>query len=231
MSMANGNPINLFDASISKRPTSHDAPPSQQAGGSRLGSPPRTVLKGEKVFKEGEKADFLYKVASGVVRTYTVLNDGRRVIDDFHFADDILGVDPGAQHRFSATSVCDAVVTSFRRSDLDRILDSDKELSRQVQSSLVVSLGRAQDHLVIMGLRTPRERIQAFLNSMAERASRSRIPKLQIQQSDIADYLGLSRETVSRAMTSLKSIEPSRPSIAANPKHEQIRTARAVKAS
>jgi len=204
LSIVKDKPINLFEACISKRPTSHGAPPSQQAGGSRLGRPRRAVPKGENVFKEGDNADVYYKVASGVVRTYTVLNDGRRIIDAFHFADDILGLDPGTQHRFSATSVCDVVVTSFVRSDLDRILDSDKELSRQVQSSLVVSLGRAQDHLVLLGLRTPREKIQAFMGSIAQRASRSRIPKLQIQQSDIADYLGLSRETVSRTLAQLK---------------------------
>src|SRR5438093_10961110 len=83
----------------------------------------------------------------------------------------------------SATSVCDEVVTSFRRSDLDGILACDKDLGRQVQSSLVVSLGRAQDHLVLLGLRTAGEKIQAFLGSMAQRASRSGIQKLQMQQS------------------------------------------------
>jgi CRP/FNR family nitrogen fixation transcriptional regulator len=166
---------------------------------------PRRVPKGEKVFKEGDKADFFYIVASGVVRTYTVLSDGRRIIDDFHFADDILGLDPGAQHRFSAASVCDSVVSSFRRSDLDRVLECDKELGRRVQSSLLVSLGRAQDHVVLMGLRTAREKIEAFLGTMAERASRGRTPKLRIQQSDIADHLGLSRETVSRALSLMVS--------------------------
>jgi CRP/FNR family nitrogen fixation transcriptional regulator len=183
------------------------------------------VPKGDKVFNEGEKADFFYKVVSGVVRTYTVLNDGRRIIDDFHFVDDILGLGPDVHHRFSAASVCDAVVTPFRRSDLRRILDCDKELGRQVQSALVVSLGRAQDHLVLLGLRTARERIQAFMGSIAQRASRSRIGRLQIPQSDIADYLGLSRETVSRALTSLNAIEPSRPAAATNPIQRQIRAA------
>jgi CRP/FNR family nitrogen fixation transcriptional regulator len=133
-----------------------------------------------------------------------VLNDGRRIIDDFHFAGDILGLASGEQHRFSATSVCDTVVALFRRSDLDRMQDP----SRQVRSSLVVSLRRAQDHLVLLGLRTARERVQAFLGMIAQRASRSRIPKLQIPQADIADYLGLSRETVSRALTQVECDRP-----------------------
>jgi CRP/FNR family nitrogen fixation transcriptional regulator len=217
LSIVNSNLTDLFNASNSKRSPSCDVSSSQQAVGLRLGGVPRRVPKGEKVFKEGDKANFFYVVASGVVRTYTVLSDGRRIIDDFHFADDILGLDSDAQHRFSADSVCDAVVTRFRRSDLNRILDCDNELCRQVQSSLLVSLGRAQDHLALLGLRPARERVQVFLGSMAERASRRGTPKLRIQQSDVADYLGLSRETVSRVLTTLKAIEPSkqarRPSI------------------
>ena len=165
------------------------------------------VPKGETVFKEGDKADLFYIVASGVVRTYTVSNDGRRIIDNFHFADDILGLNAGAQHRFYAASVCDSVVAGIRRSDLDKVIGCDKELGRRVQSSLLVSLGRAQDHAVLMGLSTAREKIEAFLGAMAERASRSGTPKLQLRQSDIADYLGLSRETVSRVLSTLNATE------------------------
>jgi CRP/FNR family transcriptional regulator, nitrogen fixation regulation protein len=183
----------MFQASITERP----------ALGLQLGGVPRTVPKGETVFKEGDKADFFYIVASGVVRTYTDLNDGRRIIDNYHFADDILGLNPGAQHRFYAASVCDSVVASFRRSDLDRVLECDKELCRRVRSSLLVSLGRAQDHVVLMGLRTASEKIEAFLGTMAERVSRSGTSKLRLRHSDIADYLGLSRETVSRVLAQL----------------------------
>jgi CRP/FNR family nitrogen fixation transcriptional regulator len=121
-----------FEASISKR----------SALGLQLGGMPRTVPKGETVFKEGDRADLFYIVASGVVRTYTVLSDGRRIIDDFHFTDEILGLNPGAQHRFYAASACDSVVAGFRRSDLDKIMGCDKELGRRVHSSLLVRLGR-----------------------------------------------------------------------------------------
>jgi CRP-like cAMP-binding protein len=81
----------MFQASITKRP----------ALGLQLGGVTRTVPKGETVFKEGDKADLFYIVASGVVRTYTVLNDGRRIIDNFHFADDILALNPGTRHHFT----------------------------------------------------------------------------------------------------------------------------------
>ena len=212
MSIAKDNLIDLFEVSSSKRKAAEatrlragELSRRERIAGVRSLGTARTVPKGELVFKEGEKAEFFYKVVSGVVRTYTILDDGRRIIDDFHFAGDILGVDPGLAYRFSAMSVCDSALMTYRRSDLDEIVDSDSELRRDIVSSLVVSAGRAQDHLLLLGRRTARERILAFLSGMSQRVSRSKTSNLHMQRSDIADFLGLSRETVSRTLTQLES--------------------------
>jgi CRP/FNR family nitrogen fixation transcriptional regulator len=191
---------NLYDASDSEPDTLQSASLLRLPFGQRLPGSLRKVRKGGNVFEEGEKAEFYYRVVSGVVRTYMVLKDGRRIIDDFHFAGDILGFAPEADHRLSAATICDTVVVVLRRSDSEGTQDS----RRQAHSSLVVALGRAQDHLVLLMLKTPRQRVEAFLGMITQRASRSGIANLGIPQSDIADYLGLSRETVSRTLTQLE---------------------------
>ncbi len=170
-------------------------------------SPPRTrqvvVIKGQKIFSEGEAANYFYKVVRGVVRTYTILDEGRRQIAGFHWPGDILGLETGARHRFSASGLCDVTVTAFKRAELDIVLASDTALRAQVLSSLMSSLERVQNQVLMMGRKTARAKIAEFLLDFAHRASTSKNADLPVRRSDIADFLGLSRETVSRALTQL----------------------------
>jgi CRP/FNR family nitrogen fixation transcriptional regulator len=184
-----------------------DSPSKRQEIGSASIGTSRTVAKDQKVFAEGEAADFFYRVVSGVVRTYMIFEDGRRQIDGFHLAGDIFGLEAGARHRFSANSIGDATVIAFRRSDLDGLLVRNTAIAKQVQSSLILNLERAQSHLLLLGRKTAQEKIAGFLLDLAQRASKSKTSNLPLRHSDIADYLGLSRETVSRALTRLSSDE------------------------
>ena len=91
----------------------------------------------------------------------------------------------------------------FPRCRLDKLLASDMALSQEIISSLMGSLERAQNHAVLLRHDTAKERMSAFLVDMAERAAKGGNLALRLRQSDIADYLGLSRETVSRILTQL----------------------------
>ena len=179
--------------------------PAMQARGMHRAVTPsgvgRTLARGEEVFAEGEPSDYFYKVVSGTVRTYKLLSDGRRQIDEFHLAGDIFGLEPGEQHRFSAEAVDDATVAMFRRRRFAAIAQEDPTLGDQVMASLMHNLQRAHDHMLLLGRKSAQERIATFLLDMSKRIAKGDSFDLPMQRSDIADHLGLTIETVSRTLT------------------------------
>ena len=161
------------------------------------------LAKGEELFAEGETAEYFYKIISGTVRTYKLLSDGRRQIDAFHLAGDIFGIEAGAEHRFSAEAVGNATVVAYRRSGLDRLTREHPGFGQQVMSSMMRSLERAQDHMLLLGRKTAQEKIATFLLDLAERLHEHDHFELPMLRSDIADHLGLTIETVSRMLAEL----------------------------
>ena len=161
----------------------------------------RDLSRGEELFAEGDPSDFFYKVTSGTVRTYKLLSDGRRQIDEFHLCGDIFGLEPGDQHRFSAEAVDDASVVMFRRRRFAAIALDDPALGDQVMASLMHNLERAHDHMMLLGRKSAQERIATFLLDMSKRIAKGDSFDLPMQRSDIADHLGLTIETVSRTLT------------------------------
>jgi CRP/FNR family transcriptional regulator, nitrogen fixation regulation protein len=159
------------------------------------------LAKGEALFAEGEAADHFYKIVSGTVRTYKLLSDGRRQIDSFQLAGDIFGIEAGPEHRFSAEAVGDATVVAFRRGSLERLTREHPTFGDQVMSSMLHNLERAQDHMLLLGRKTAREKIASFLLDLAERLRERDHVELPMQRTDIADHLGLTIETVSRTLT------------------------------
>ena len=180
-------------------------PPAPHARSSGTIGTIRKVPRHQKIFVEGEAADHFYQVVSGVVRTYAILNDGRRIIDGFHLAGDIFGLETHAQFRHSADGIDDVTVLSFRRCDFDMLSASNSELGKNLRSSLIASLVRAQEHRLLLGRKSATEKVAGFLAGTAQRASKSNIGKLRMQRADIADYLGLSRETVCRVLSNLSN--------------------------
>jgi CRP/FNR family nitrogen fixation transcriptional regulator len=161
----------------------------------------RVLGKGEELFAEGDAADFFYKVVAGTVRTYKLLSDGRRQIDEFHLAGDIFGLETGAEHRFSADAVDTATIVAFRRRRFETLAHDDPVLGDQVMSSMMRSLERAHDHMMLLGRKTAQEKVATFLLDMARRVTKDDRFDLPMQRTDIADHLGLTIETVSRTLT------------------------------
>ena len=168
----------------------------QTETGSRM---QRIFTKGSHVFRQGERAEFFYKIISGTLCTYRFANNGRRQINAFCVAGDIVGLDTCDEHRLSAVVMSDATVIVFQRRHLDMNPVSEATLSeKEIISSLMRSLERAENHAFLLSGDSPRERVSAFLVDFSERALKSNAFKLR--QTDIADYVGLSRETVSRVL-------------------------------
>ncbi|MBB4042214.1 CRP/FNR family nitrogen fixation transcriptional regulator [Microvirga flocculans] len=163
-----------------------------------------SYAKDEEIFAEGDRAGFVYKVLSGVVRTSKLLSDGRRQIDAFHLAGDIFGIEAGDEYRFCAEAVGDCVVIAYRRSNLAVLMGNDTQLAQDMTMGMMRSLVRAQNHMLLLGRKSALEKIATFLLDMAERISDSDSLDLPMSRTDIADHLGLTIETVSRSFTQLE---------------------------
>jgi CRP/FNR family transcriptional regulator, nitrogen fixation regulation protein len=159
----------------------------------------------EEIYGEAEEAEFVYKVVSGAVRTYKLLGDGRRQIGAFHLPGDLFGFESSARHRLSAEAISDSVVLLCKRSTLERLAARDIEVARQLWAITARSLDHAEDHMLLLGRKTAAERVASFLLEMDARMQVSGAINLPMTRRDIADYLGLTLETVSRIVSQLQA--------------------------
>jgi CRP/FNR family nitrogen fixation transcriptional regulator len=155
------------------------------------------------IYGESEPADYLYKVVNGAVRTYKVLNDGRRQISSFYLPGEIFGLELGGEHTFSAEAIADSKILVIRRSAVVALAGRDKEVARQLWRMTATELQRAHDHIMLL-IKTAQERVAGFLLEMAARSPDASEVDLPMSRQDIADYLGLTIETVSRMVTQLE---------------------------
>jgi CRP-like cAMP-binding protein len=165
---------------------------------------PMTFKRNGEIYGENEPAEYLYKVVSGAVRTYKVLADGRRQIGAFYMPGDVFGLESGQEHSFSAEAINEAKVLVVKRSALDALAARDTDVARQLWTITARELHRAQEHFLAL-IKTAEERVVGFLLDMAARVSGGNQFELPMSRQDIADYLGLAIETVSRTMTHLES--------------------------
>jgi CRP-like cAMP-binding protein len=165
---------------------------------------PMSFARNAEIYGEGEPADYLYKVVNGTVRTYKVLSDGRRQVGAFYMTGDVFGLETGDEHMFSAEAITNAKVLVIKRSALMALAQRDGEVARQLWALTGRELSRVQDHILLL-IKTAQERVAGFLLEMAERVSNGNSVELPMSRQDIADYLGLTIETVSRTLTTLEN--------------------------
>jgi CRP/FNR family transcriptional regulator, nitrogen fixation regulation protein len=158
----------------------------------------------EEIFGEGEPAEYVYKVTKGAVRTYKILCDGRRQIGGFYLPGDIFGHQVSREHQFSAEAINDARVLVVRRSAVISLAECDCDAARELWSLTGRELNRVQEHLLLL-VKSAQQRVACFLLEMSARLAATDAIELPMSRQDIADYLGLTIETVSRTMTQLVS--------------------------
>lgn len=156
------------------------------------------------IFGENEPADYVYKVISGSVRTYKILSDGRRQVGGFYLSGDIFGLEYADEHTFSAEAIANAKVLVVKRSALTALAGRDAAIGRGLFAVTGRELRRVQDRVLLL-VKSAQERVAGFLLEMAERACAGNIVELPMSRQDIADYLGLTIETISRTLTGLES--------------------------
>jgi len=156
------------------------------------------------IFGDNEPADYLYRLNSGSVRTYKILNDGRRQIGGFYLPGDIFGLEFAEEHALSAEAITDAKVLVVKRSALNGLARRDAGVAQQLFALTGRELSRAQDRILLL-IKSAQQRVASFLLEMAARVPSGNSIELPMSRQDIADYLGLTIETVSRTFTSLES--------------------------
>ncbi|MBC7141738.1 MAG: helix-turn-helix domain-containing protein [Rhodobacteraceae bacterium] len=168
----------------------------------------RRIQAGQHLFHERDSAHFVYQIASGVVRLTRLQKDGRRQVIAFGFPGDVVGLPADGRH----TTECDAIspceVVAHRCANLMQP-ERDPDLHRFLMQSALDDIRFLQDHFLMLGRRLALEKTAAFLELLLDRIGEPlgayTLVRLPMNRSDIADYLGLTPETVSRAITELRT--------------------------
>lgn len=156
------------------------------------------------IFGEDEPAEYIYCVVSGAVRTMRFSNDGRRQILGFHLPGDIFGIELGDQHSLTAEALSSTDVVMVRRSLLEKAAAEDPRASRCWLEHASKTLKAARDHALILGRKGAAEWVAAFLLEISRKLMNGCELDLPMSRADIADYLGLTIETVSRSFTEME---------------------------
>ena len=166
-----------------------------------------TLERERTIFFEGDPADYLYNIIDGNVRIHKSLADGRRQITGFLYSSDFLGLSVAGMYPYSAETITTATFCRFSRKGMNKIIEKYPAFEHNLLQLASHELAAAQEHVLLLGRKTAAERLCSFIlntfqkqESSIERHSAS----LPMTRQDIADYLGLTIETVSRTFTRLK---------------------------
>ncbi|HEY7688144.1 MAG TPA: helix-turn-helix domain-containing protein [Dongiaceae bacterium] len=167
-----------------------------------------TLHAGQSAIIEGEPAQDLFNVISGAIKLYKLLPDGRRQITGFLSTGDFLGIAYNDTYAYTAEAITDVKLCRFPRRRLEALLPEHPTLERRLLGEAAHEIVAAQDQMLLLGRKTAMERVTSFLLMLAKRAARMQKSDTQLDvpmtRTDIGDYLGLTTETVSRAISRLR---------------------------
>jgi CRP/FNR family transcriptional regulator len=167
------------------------------------------LASGQALFHEGDPATRVFTLTRGTLKLYKLLADGRRQVTGFLHPGDFLGISIDDEHAFSAEALEESQLCWFPRGRFDDFVDEQPTMERELYRMAAHELAAAQQQFVLLGRKTAIERVASFLLLLLERSTPSArigcaMVHLPMSRSDIADYLGLTKETVSRVISALK---------------------------
>jgi CRP/FNR family transcriptional regulator len=159
------------------------------------------------LFHEGDPATRVFTLTRGTLKLYKLLADGRRHVTGFMYPGDFLGISVDDEHAFTAEALEETKLCWFPRNRFDDFVEEHPSMERELYRTAAHELAAAQRQMLLLGRKTATERLATFILSLAdrlERGSRAKTVRLPMSRSDIADYLGLTKETVSRVLSAMK---------------------------
>jgi CRP/FNR family transcriptional regulator len=164
---------------------------------------------GQTLFHEGDPATRVFTVTRGTLKLYKLLPDGRRQVTGFMHPGDFLGMSMDDEHAFSAEALEDAQLCWFPRNRFDDFVEEHGSMERELYRMAAHELAAAQQQMVLLGRKTATERLASFLLLLPGRSKQvpgraANFVSLPMSRSDIADYLGLTKETVSRVFSAFR---------------------------
>jgi CRP/FNR family nitrogen fixation transcriptional regulator len=164
--------------------------------------------RNETIFGEGDELQSSYKIVSGAVRLSRISEDGRRQIVEFRVPGDFIGFEWDGHYALTAEAVRDVVAVRYVRTRVDRMLEQRSDVRDSVVALIRKDLRAAHEHLITLGCQSAKERVATFLLQLARRAGANDgdMIEFELGRQDMADYLGLTLETVSRTLSEFKRI-------------------------
>lgn len=155
------------------------------------------------IYGDGEPAEYVYQVLRGAVRAYKMISDGRRQVSAFYLPGDIFGLELTDKHSCSAEAIADCDVLMVKRSAILALAKRNSDVANRLWSVAATDLHRSQNHILLLA-KSAQGRVAGFLLEMADRLHTEPAVDLPMTRQDIADYLGLAIETISRTLTEFK---------------------------
>jgi len=168
----------------------------------------RKLQPGEVMFAEGDDADAIYEVVRGTLKIYKLLPDGRRQVTGFLSTSHLVGLAHEKQYLYTAEAITPVMACRYPRARFERLVDELPGFAIRLLAASSDELRAAQDQMVLLGRKFAEEKIASFLQMMGQHRGGGEDPDevlLPMSRTDIADFLGLTMETVSRTLSRLKS--------------------------
>ncbi|MCB1971090.1 MAG: helix-turn-helix domain-containing protein [Geminicoccaceae bacterium] len=164
------------------------------------------IQPGVCLIEEGQPAEYVFTVVDGMVKLYKLMPDGRRQVTGFLIKGDFVGLAYGDNYIYTAEAVVPTLACRIKRSQFHNMMEDHPSLERNLLSRASTELAAAQGQMLLLGRKTARERLATFLLGLAQRLDRKEgdVVLLPMGRSDIADFLGLTVETVSRTFTAMR---------------------------
>ena len=166
------------------------------------------LAKGATVFFEGDENTYLFNILSGAVRLSKLLYDGRRQVTGFLFPGDFLGLSVAETYAYSAETLCETSLCRFNRASLIKLLDRFPKLERKLLELASNELVEAHAHIVLLGQKHVTEKVSTTLVHLMKRIGQKRddaiVINLPMTRADLAEYAGVTTESVSRCLTRLR---------------------------
>ena len=167
------------------------------------------LMAGETLIQEGDEASHVFTISAGSMKIFKLLPDGRRQVTGFLFQGDFLGLAFDGSYTYSAAALTDTTLCRFAKRQFENLVDDHATMERRLRAMASNELAAAQDQMVLLGRKTAVERVASFLLGLIRRQERlgrdGKAVRLTMTRNDIADYLGLTIETVSRTMTGFRT--------------------------